>query len=599
MLNVEIIPPPGKAGGKAASKRLATAVFWSLLAVVIAGAVFQYSIRLAGARIYNEDECRSVCAAHLLAMGQGTASGTPVSLFLLPLMWLARGATHSVDLYVSARFFSTELFWLNLVLLTVAASGKLFSRPSVVIFAAAATLAPLWDFGFEIRPDNMALTGLLLMWCVLRVRPEGLQSCFIAGLLTAGLQFVDFKSLAYTLPLSLAVMLFPPPGLRAARWKLVSAWMTGAMLSVLLIRLCYGSAGLWSVYLHNWNHVLEVRDAQSVGWGAFLLRLVLQIPLLLAVAVAALASLVAAVRTRGTRAVCWDGGVPEGGLFILGLVIFLDRPKPSPHDLLYPAVFTFLLAARYLAVLWKEIAVQRAAFGVIAGVVLFGHIVPFAMAAKRYLKLTNYRQENMMNLAEQMTGPGKDSVYDYVGMVPTRRSAGYELFFETNNVSEGLAGPGSALRGLLAAQIPAVIIADNRFDRLSEADKEFIYEHFVPVSAEFWILGKLLPAGGGDFTVLHAGRYRITSAEGSNLFGTYAQPENLLESIAPEPKAPLLAGTLDGVPLNGKPVELTVGRHHLDCAAGARAAVCWLGPQLDGIPRMSGGDRRSLFVNWY
>ena len=327
--------------------------------------------------------------------------------------------------------------------------------------------------------------------------------------------------------------------------------------------------------------------------------MLIQIPLLLAVAVAALASLAAEVRKRETQAFCWDSTVLEGVLFILALVIFLVCPRPSPHDLLYLAVFTFLLAARYAAMLWKEIAVQRTAFGLIAGVVLFGHIVPFAMAAKRYLNLTNYRQENMMNLAEQMTEPGKDLVYDYVGMVPTRRSAGYELFFETNNVSEGLAGPESSLRGLLAAQIPAVIIADNRFDRLSEADKEFIHERFVPVSAEFWILGKLLPAGGGDFTVLHTGRYRITAAQGSNLFGTYAQPENLIESMAPEPKIPPLAGTLDGVPLNGKPLELAAGRHHLDCASGTRAAVCWLGPQLDSIPRMSGGDRRSLFVNWY
>lgn len=577
------------------SKRFVTAVLWGCFAVVIAGFVCEYSIHLAGARIYRQDECRNVCAAYFLATGQGTTSGTPVSLFLLPLMWLARGATHSVDLYASARFFSTELFWLNVVLLSVAAAGKLFSRKGVVALAGAATLAPLWDFGFEIRPENLILAGLLLMWCLLRVRPEGLQSYFVAGLLAAAIQFVHINSLAYSLPISLAAIIFPPTGLRGARGKLALAWVAGAAVAFLLVRIGYGAAGLWSVYVRNWHHSLSVTDEGAVDWWRFPIRLAVQTPLVLAIAAAALASLIADARRRGTEAFSWDGVMPEGMLLALAVAVLALNRTRSPHELLYPVAFAFLLAARYLSMLWKGIAAQPATFGLIAAVVVFGHLVPFELAARRHLDATNYHQERLINLAEQMTEPGKDLVYDSVGMVPTRRSAEYELFFQERNNGNSKA----SLSELLRARLPAVIIADSRFDQLSEADKEFIRQRYVAIAGDFWTLGKMLPEGGGDFEVLQAGRYHITSAEASNLLGTYPRPENLAESLAPEPKFPPLSGTLDGVPLSGKPVELAAGKHHLECAADTAVAIVWLGPKLDSIDRITGGERRQLFATSY
>lgn len=590
---------PGDATAGAVPKRLVTAILWGCIAVVIATFVCEYSIHLAGMRIYHEDECRSVCAAHFLAMGQGAASGTPVSLFLLPLMWLGRGATNSAELFVSARFFATELFWLNVVLLTVAAGGKLLSRQSVIAFAGAATLAPLWDFGFEIRPDNLVLTGLLLMWCVLRVRPEGAQSYFIAGALASGLQFVDVKSLGYTLPLSFVAMAFPEPGHKTARGKLAFAWLAGVLVAVLSVRIGYGATGLWDIYIRNWNNALSVTDEKLLGWWPLLARLLVQIPLLLAVAVAGLATLAGEVRKRGKGAFSWNGIAPEALLFVLALALFFLNPNHAPCELLYLATFAFLLGARYTARLWKEMVIEPAAFGLIASVVLFGHLIPFDAAAKRHLNLTNYHQENLINLAEQMTAGGMDVVYDNVGMVPMRRSAEYESFFQRQNMDGGLSGSKTSLSGLFASHLPVVIIADRHFDELPAADTEFVREWYVPITGDFWTLGKLSSSGGGDFKILHAGRYQVTSAEASNILGTYAKPEGLMESVAPVQRFPPLAGTLDGVPLDGKPVELTAGAHHLDCPAGTQAAIVWLGPHLDGINRMSGGNRARLFVNWY
>ena len=113
------------------------------------------------------------------------------------------------------------------------------------------------------------------------------------------------------------------------------------------------------------------------------------------------------------------------------------------------------------------------------------------------------------------------------------------------------------------------------------------------------VLGNLLPAGGGTFEVYHAGRYRITSAEGSNIIGTYPEPTTIKEAVATPKEVPPLVGTVDGVPLNGQPVELSVGTHRIDCGADHKAAVAWVGPHLKELPRPPGGNRHLLFVNWY
>jgi hypothetical protein len=71
-------------------------------------------------------------------------------------------------------------------------------------------------------------------------------------------------------------------------------------------------------------------------------------------------------------------------------------------------------------------------------------------------------------------------------------------------------------------------------------------------------------------------------------------------SISARPTdAPPLTGTGDGVPLNGRPDELSAGTHRLACSPGERAAVAWIGPHLDEVKRMPGNNRQTLFVNWY
>jgi hypothetical protein len=152
---------------------------------------------------------------------------------------------------------------------------------------------------------------------------------------------------------------------------------------------------------------------------------------------------------------------------------------------------------------------------------------------------------------------------------------------------------------LLATNPPSVIIPNYRTDWLPKEDQQFMHERYVSMADDLLVLGDLLPAGGGTFQVYHAGRYRITSTAGSNIIGTYPEPKNFEEALASPTKEPPLVGTIDGVPLNGHPIQLSVGTHRIECEAVQSAAVVWVGPHMDEIARMSGYNHRALFDNWY
>src|SRR5580765_9652 len=239
---------------------------WSLLAVL--ASLFWFSIHLAARRIYQVDECQYIYMARVLSAHQGSTFFTDASGFTLPLSWLDRLNPHSTAVFGRARIFMVGVFWLNLVLIALGTGEKLRSRGGLIALLAAATLAPLWDYGFEIRHDNVLLNGLLLMWFVLRVRPTGLPSYFIAGAIAVGLQFFAFKAFAYTAPLSMAFLIFPPAACKLARWKLILAWVGGAVVAFLAARLLYGAMGLWQVYLTDLHGIsgASVHTKRLLPW---------------------------------------------------------------------------------------------------------------------------------------------------------------------------------------------------------------------------------------------------------------------------------------------------------------------------------------------
>jgi len=163
--------------------------------LLIAGIVVLgwFSFYLAAMRIYQVDECINVFAARMITLGK---SAPGMDLFQLILSRMMFSLNRSADLFAVARVISVIIFWLNWILLALATGERIFSRRWLVALAGAATLAPLWDFGFEARHDNLLLAGILLMWGVVRFQPPRMGAFFFVvgtlwgrGYLSGGVTF--------------------------------------------------------------------------------------------------------------------------------------------------------------------------------------------------------------------------------------------------------------------------------------------------------------------------------------------------------------------------------------------------------------------------
>ena len=553
-----------------------------------------FSHRLAGMRIYQVDECQNVYSARILATGQAENFYLNLSLFHFPLAWVSRGATRAVDFFGCARFLSLEIFWLNLVLIGLATGERLLSLRGLVALVGAATLAPLWDYGFEIRHDSLILTGLLLTWLVVRVRPGGKHSYLIAGAIAVALEFVAFKALVYTAPLSLAFLVFPPPGHRASRGKLVLSWLAGALGMLLLVRFLYGAAGLWEIYLAGLQRISNA----STGGNRFapwqtLGRLPAQTPLLLALVAAAMVALALDLRRRGRAGLTWQGNLPEALLFGGAFAGLLLNPVPYPYNLLHLVPFAFLLAFRHASRLWREGLSGQALAPVALSLLIFAHFVPFMAATRRHLDWTNFHQEATISLAEDLTDPSRDRVYDGIGMVPTRPSIDYRWFLHSLNVQGFIKGPGPRVREMLAARPPAVLIQSYRTDWLTDEDHEFIKTRYVPLADDFWVLGTVLPSCTGIFEIVHPGRYQIGWIQDSEKSGTNSAQAKRITEDQP------FTCKLDGALLSKEVVDLSLGIHQIETTPDRRATVTWLGPRLNRVPQLSARSRLALFINWY
>jgi hypothetical protein len=364
-----------------------------------------------------------------------------------------------------------------------------------------------------------------------------------------------------------------------------------------LIYGAYGAMGLWDVHRRNFQFVSKVATGgDRFGPGIALGRLLGQTPLLLALVASAFVALAVDLRRRGKSGLSWDGSVPEALLLSGAFAVLVANPTPFTYNLLHLVPYAYLFAFRHASVILRETRDSPALIPVVGTVLVFVHLVPFCVATQRNWERPNFRQTCLMRLAEDLTDPTKDPVFDGVGMVLTRptidpRSLIHSLYFESL-----VKGSGPQVRDMLAARPAAVVIPNYRTDWLPPEDQTAIRERYVPVADDFWVLGKVLPAGGGTFQIFHPGRYRISSLQESDLAETCrmsaAQSPVRLDEAS-------FTATLDGAPVTSRPVKLTVGEHRIECKAGCQPAVVWVGPKLDRVGRLSQSDHRALFINWY
>jgi len=367
------------------------------------------------------------------------------------------------------------------------------------------------------------------------------------------------------------------------RWRLASVWLLGALASVLLIRLCYGTGGKWQLYLSVFHGVAKYSAGGGGGsprfWPWFTLnRLLPQIPLILALSVAGCIAVVTQLWRGRRAALTWKSNLPEVFLLVGALAALFMNPSPFPYNVLLLIPFAFLVAFKYAAELWQKIRLYPNLIPVAVSVVLFVHLLPFATATKRHLNYRNDRQRALMQLAETMTNPAEDPVYDGIGMIPTRPTIHYLWYLHSLNMKSFISGPGPKDRDMLRERPAPILIPSYRTDWLTEEDQAFFGAHYVSLADDFRVLGTRLPAGGGDFEILHSGRYWISSSS---------------------PASGQTASALDGRALSEQAVELTAGEHQLRTGTNACAMVLWIGPHLHTKPELTEASHESLFVNWY
>jgi hypothetical protein len=546
-------------------------------------------------RILQVDECQNVYVARLLATGGAADAFTSVTLFVAPLAWVAHWATSSQGLFMGARLFSLAIFWLNIWLLGLAASRPNPPRQRTVAFLGAGTLAPLWDFGFEIRHDNVLLTGLLLIWLAIRRRRAHASVYFTVGALIVLLQFVAFKASAYTMPMLAIGLIVAARQIGAKTFTLLVAALAGGLVAFVTVRSGYGAVGWWDLYVRDFAGISRVASGGYVyGPLRTLGRLLAQAPVLVLASTLGLAWYYTSRPGSGLARRQAAELLPESLLLALSLVVLFANRAAYPYNLVNVAPFAFLCAFPVVMTLFARDRVLGMSGRALALLLVAVHCVSFALSTSRHLAMTNARQIELMRAAEQLTDDVTDPVYDGVGMVPTRPSVHPQWMLHTLNIQSFLQGPGPSVREMLARKPAAVIIPNYRTDWLSSQDHAFIRQRYVTLADDFLLLGTIVPTGQHSFEIFHAGRYRILALGSDRVDrATLGIDRRSFErSGSAQP-------TIDGQHVADGSVELSLGIHRLHASKTEAYAIVWLGPRLRELPELKNADHRRLFVNWY
>ncbi len=571
-----VVPQGGKMTSANKLRWMTGAMLLSLLA--LAGAAAYLALH----RIFQVDEAQNLFMTHVVATHQSNLYFSNALLWMLgPMSALVSAQEESFKIFTSARLLFLGVFVLNIYLLALNTGRKLTTFAGVAALFGAATLAPLWDYGFEIRHDNLILTGLLLMWWLGRTAPRGRWSYVGLGVLSVCMPFLSLKAIVYVAPLSLAFLALPPPAHGQGRAPLLGAWLLGAAGGAVAVAAAYLVSGAWPVFLAGLqagaaSGATAVRMDPEMALG----RLPRQVPLLRELVAMALCWVVVTLCRERRAALTWDGLLPEALLTLGSYGALLINPTPFPYNLVNLVPFAYLLAFRFGAPLVAFDWGWRHAGAALFGVLLLWQVLPFADATRRHFAYTNERQKTLMDAAEALTDARKDRVYDAIGMLPTRASIGYNWYNHTLNKAAFANGSIASVASMLNAHPASVIIRSYRTNMLPDAGWQFIEQRYIALSDDFWLLGGVLAPGGGNYTVLHPGRYLVMQSELGRLL-------------------PLRGARVAGKPVAQQPVELAVGSVSIGAPPGVRPAVVWVGPRLATLPAIGPGYHDRLFINFY
>jgi hypothetical protein len=556
-----------------------TPAFWLLILLL------GFSVYLAMNRIYQVDECQNIYVARILASGWSDRFYSSSELLQLwPLTWLASHAQDSESLYTSSRLAMVVVFWLNIFLTATACGMPWKSKGFIWVLLGAATLTPMWDYGFEIRHDNLVLFFLLLSWNLIRnLRGRTWLLPFVLGGLAAIMQFSTFKAFAYWVPLAAIFLFWPPDHLKGRRISMVGFGLLGFLITGVLVALLFQWSGQLSTFLEGIRIALSFSaDGASrfAPWDT-LSRLVLQVPLLLGVSTAALAWNLRRFFKEKPQSDPWEGTLPETALLCAALLALLVNPTPYPYNLVLLIPFAFILAVRWLSRLSESSNLSPTMVWLSFGVFFFTHGLPFMKQTLRHLDFSNDRQQLLMSVAEALTDPAKDCVYDASGLVASRQSAGYQWFLHSLIVNRIASGKTPGLKEMLTQNPAPVLIPSYRFAWLRPEDVNFVQAHYLGLAEDLYVLGGDLKSQNPTYECIREGRYEISV-------------------VAQQPATAPQIVQMDGQALDlPVAVALTKAVHHFSFPGNVTLKITWLGPTLKKSPTLQPGNSNLVFINWY
>jgi hypothetical protein len=499
-------------------------------------ALVAFSEYLALNRILQVDELQNVFTARLLAKHLENQYSAYASLmFFGPMGWLAGHIERSALIFHAERLLFFTLFWVNLALIVRCAGIRLRSRTGILALLVVGTLAPLWDYGFEIRHDNALLTAILLAWIAARPLGESAKrSLFAAGFIAVVAQFVAYKAFAYLVPIvlfALAASILEERRLVKAGLTLLAGALTATALSVGIHLL----KGTWSLYASSFaalgKSAAEIRPMTS---GYTFYRVWLQSPLLvLALPFAVGVSIQNLVRREWVGR---DSFVPEAGLLALAVAALIVNPTPYPYNLvlLIPQAAILLLRLRpRVTALWQTTAAWRGAFAILFVV----HVASWLYFTLRHVYMSNARQVQLMTVAEEMTDPKVHAVFDGSGLVPTRQPPGFHWLIHGFSIQYYRDSSFGRIRDQLKEGRTPVVIPNYRTRWLPVEDQRFIAQHYMPLAGDYWVAGTMLETGAMQWECIVPGRYFVASDPAGatmTIDGRAVQPGGLMLPGSPE-----------------------------------------------------------------
>ena len=557
-----------------------TTLVWGL---GLLGLLVAASFWLGVNRIFQVDEVLYAALARFMATGRTAAFVPNVPIILIgPLTWIAGAARDSAEVLIWVRMPFVILMWVNALLMVKAAGFRLRSKAGLGALLLAATLAPMWDYGFEIRHDVPLVTATLALFCLVRSERLSLRPrLFLAALLGGLMQMIAFKGFMFAMPLlALGVLLARPRGARQVL-EALGVIMAGVALGLLLGRIVFGLSGTWPLAwgaFKTTSRMASTTVERFAPW-ATLLRLLNEMPLLACAALAAMVAPWLGAREATLRERLAAPWFPAWCFAALCVAMLFANPTPFAYNLIHlvPALYVLALALR--EPLSRGLTALSAPMrALVIGTLVLLHGLPWAVATSRHFQMDNDRQCTVIAAAEAMTDPALHRVFDGAGLVSCRDPLGEHWLIHSFTIQNFVNGTWPTVRAMLARNPTPVILPNYRTSWLPKDDQTFIGTHYCALAEDFLVLGGIMESGPGTWQALAEGRYQLDLA-------------------GPPATNPAVIG-VDGRQVPPGLLNLTKGEHRFQVPPGHRLRVAWVGPRLSALPLL-GAAPHPLFINWY